>query len=95
MGLWFKLIFGHANNSDGWMCLSNVPELNYKKLESDNQEDAVYEVMGSLEFEVDYTPEIVQGSIRKIYPKVEFANGVPVWTPEAIAFYKPNVVTND
>ena len=89
MGLWFKLIFGHPNNMDGWMCLSNVPVLNYKKLESVNQEDAVYEVMGSLDLEVDYTPEIVRDSIRKDYPKVDFKDGSPVWTPETIAFYKP------
>lgn len=49
LGLFFKLVFGHISNPAGWTAISNIPALNYKKLESDNEEDCIYEVMAQLQ----------------------------------------------
>lgn len=48
LGLYFQLKFGHNDHPDGWICFSNIPELNFMKIEADNLEEAIYEVMGTI-----------------------------------------------
>lgn len=58
MGLYFKLTNKHISCLGKWMCISNIPELNMKVLESENEEDASYEVMGIIQGGINYERKV-------------------------------------
>lgn len=55
LGLYFTLKFGHTDNPTGWICLSNIPGMNQRKLEATNKVDAGYEVMGFIQSDINYS----------------------------------------
>ena len=60
LNLAFKLKFGHPDNPKGWICLSNIPGINQKKLQAQNKVDAGYEVMALIQsgLNFEYRKEI-------------------------------------
>jgi hypothetical protein len=53
LGLYFQLKFGHPENPTGWTCISNIPGMNYKRLEAATKQEAGHEVMEVLETEIN------------------------------------------
>lgn len=54
LGLFFMLKFGHPDNPQGWICLSNIPGINQKKLQAKTKQDAGIEVMTLFLTEIDF-----------------------------------------
>jgi len=54
LSLYFQLKFGHPENLTGYTCLSNIPGMNYRKLEGKTKQEAGSEVMTLFLTEIDF-----------------------------------------
>jgi hypothetical protein len=54
LGLYFKLRFGHISFPGGCLCLSNIPELDHKKLKAASEQEAVLEVLTIIQYDLEF-----------------------------------------
>lgn len=65
-GLYFMLIEGHHSHPNGWLCKSNIPAIDYKKLKATDKDAAIAEAIAIVKNGLELKKELNVIELRQI-----------------------------